>query len=499
MRLSLIILLALSGLAPLHAFERREINLDYVTGIARDLATQPYASQKAQLPPELAALDFDEYRKIRFNKDKALWKTANLPFQIDFFHNGYIYPETVEIYEYSDTHSQQIPYVKDFFNFDLNGINPDDWDLQGYAGLRVRAPLNKPDVFDDVLVFQGASYFRALGRDQYYGLSARGLAVGTGGDNEEFPRFSRFWLKKPTPDARSLEILALLEGPSVTGAYRFFLTPGESTQIEVTARVFRRKDARDDIYFAPLTSMFWYGEARDKLTGDWRPEVHDSDGLIVHEGSNWLWRPLTNYPGNHFTAISTEKLYGFGLLQRDRNFDNYQDLGERYDKRPSAWVQARGDWPKGDVVLFEFHQDQETVDNIVAFFRPADPPQPGQPYELSYWLNFQYLEPDSDVERVEATRIGPSLHFAGATSFLVDFTAPDKFKPVEIRDLTAKLSAEGTEIVQQPQILYNSVTSGLRVHFDLRALPDTPMADLKLQLMRGDKPVSEMWIYQWRP
>ncbi|MDP0497514.1 MAG: glucan biosynthesis protein G [Verrucomicrobiota bacterium JB024] len=499
MRLRLIILFALCGLSSLAAFERREINLDYVTGIARDLAAQPYASPKAELPPELAALDFDGYRRIRFNKDKALWKTPGLPFQVDFFHNGYIYPETVEIYEYSDTHSQRIPYVKDFFNFDLIGVNPDDWDLQGYAGLRIRAPLNKPDVFDDVLVFQGASYFRALARDQYYGLSARGLAVGTGGANEEFPRFSRFWLRKPAPDARSLEMLALLEGPSVTGAYRFVLTPGEITQIDTTARIFRRQDARGDIYFAPLTSMFWYGEARDKLSGDWRPEVHDSDGLLIHAGNNWSWRPLSNYPGNHLTAIPVDKLHGFGLLQRDRLFANYQDLGERYDLRPSVWVQTHGTWPAGDVMLFEFHQDQETVDNIVAFFRPTTEPQPGQPYELGYTLNFQFDEPGNDHERVEASRIGRSLHFDGATTFIVDFSAPDKFKPVEIRDLKARLSAEGAEIVQEPQIIYNPVTSGLRVHFDLRALPDTPLADLKLQLMRGDKPISEMWIYQWRP
>ncbi|MGE9292627.1 MAG: glucan biosynthesis protein, partial [Puniceicoccales bacterium] len=151
------ILLGLCALHSVHAFERREINLEYVTGIARDLAAKPYTSPSDALPQELVALDFDEYRKIRFNKDKALWKTAGLPFQVDFFHNGYIYPETVQINEYSDTHSQQIPYVKDFFNFELTGVNPDEWDLQGYAGLRIRTPLNKPDVFDDVLVFQGAS------------------------------------------------------------------------------------------------------------------------------------------------------------------------------------------------------------------------------------------------------------------------------------------------------------------------------------------------------
>ncbi|MGE9292417.1 MAG: glucan biosynthesis protein, partial [Puniceicoccales bacterium] len=343
------------------------------------------------------------------------------------------------------------------------------------------------------------SYLRALGRDQYYGISARGLAVGTGGDNEEFPRFSRFWLKKPAPDARSLEILALLEGPSVTGAYRFYLTPGENTQIEVTARIFRRQDARGDIYFAPLTSMFWYGEARDQLIGDWRPEVHDSDGLLINDGTSWIWRPLTNYPGNHLTVFPTEKLHGFGLLQRDRLFANYQDLSEHYHERPSAWVQTQGTWPKGDVVLFEFHQDTETVDNMVAFFRPSEEPKPGVPYELNYWLNFQFTDPDTKLQKIEATRIGDSWHHADAETFILDISAPDKFKPVEIRDLTARLSAEGAEIVQQPHIMYNPETTGLRVHFDLRALPQTELADLQLQLWRGDQPLSEMWIYQWRP
>ncbi|MBC2594192.1 glucan biosynthesis protein G [Ruficoccus amylovorans] len=499
MRLRLIILSVLCGLTSLHAFERREVNLDYVTGLARELAAQPYVPAKPELPPELAALDFDGYRKIRFNKDKALWKTANLPFQVDFFHNGYIFPETVEIFEYSNTHTQQIPYVKDFFNFDINGINPDEWDLQGYAGLRVRTPLNKPDVFDDVLVFQGASYFRALGRDQYYGLSARGLAIGTGGPNEEFPRFSRFWLKKPASDARSLEILALLEGQSVTGAYRFVLTPGENTQVEVTARVFRREGARGDIYFAPLTSMFWYGEARDNHMGDWRPEIHDSDGLLIHNGDTWTWRPLTNYPGNHLTAFPVEQLHGFGLLQRDRDFNNYQDLSEHYHRRPSAWIQTRGQWPTGEVVLFEFHQDTETVDNMGAFFRPDTAPEAGQPYEIAYTVNFQLADPDKSLNRVEATRIGSSWQYEGATRFIIDFSAPENFKPVEIRDLQANLSVEGAEIIQQAHIIYNTVTSGLRVHFDLRADPDTELANLKLQLTKADKPLSETWVYQWRP
>ena len=161
---------------------------------------------------------------------------------------------------------------------------------------------------------------------------------------EEFPRFTDFWLERPAPDARQLTILALLDSSRATGAYQFDIAPGSQTVTRVRARIFLRAGAKPitTLGIAPLTSMFYFGENQPR-SGDFRPEVHDSDGLMVETGNGeWLWRPLQNPARPTATAFSTNSVRGFGLMQRDRSFTSYEDVESRYDRRPSAWVKPAG-------------------------------------------------------------------------------------------------------------------------------------------------------------
>ena len=291
---------------------------------AKTLAAQPYVAPSGKLPDALQKLTYDEYRRIRFHDQATWWRSEKLPFQLQFFHLGFYFHEPVTIHEVRDGRASAIPFAKEMFDYDRLPLGELPASL-GFAGFRILYPLNKAS--DEIGAFLGASYFRLLCRGAHYGLSARGLALNTaepGG--EEFPRFKEFWVEKPARDARELTLYALLDSRSVAGAYRFAIKPGDETVVDVQAVVFPRT-AVAVLGAAPLTSMFWYAENAQRPADDFRPEVHDSDGLLLHFSSGeWLWRPLTNPRALQVTSFSDQNLRGFGLLQRDREFASYEDL-----------------------------------------------------------------------------------------------------------------------------------------------------------------------------
>src|SRR5271154_7150523 len=242
--LLLIIEIALAARIAVGA-ESAEVNLDYVAQRALERAEKPFHSPRTDLPKVLRQdnLDYDKYREIRFRRDRALWTADDLPFRIEFFHPGYLYQEPVHIYEFTLTHVQPIRFVQDFFDYGKLDIANEIPSKTGYAGFRLLYPLNKTNQLDELGAFLGASYFRALGKDQRYGLSARGLALDTGlSSGEEFPRFTEFWLERPTAAARELVIYALLDSKSLSGAYRFVVRPGVDTVVDVKARIFARRN-----------------------------------------------------------------------------------------------------------------------------------------------------------------------------------------------------------------------------------------------------------------
>ena len=253
-------------------------------------------------------------------------------------------------------------------------------DNLGFAGFRIHYPINKPDYHDEVAVFVGASYFRAVGQRMNYGLSARGLAIDTVlPSGEEFPYFRKFWIHEPQPDAKEISLYALLDGPSVAGAYHFVIHPGKETVIDVKLTLFLRKPVAK-LGIAPMTSMFHHGEnSYAKVMDDFRPEIHDSDGLMIATATGeWIWRPLVNPKTLLVNSFQVNNPAGFGLSQRDLDFDHYQDLESNYENRPSLWISPVGNWGEGRVELIQIPTDKEVYDNIVAFFVPSKLPEKGE-------------------------------------------------------------------------------------------------------------------------
>ena len=478
-------------------------DFDSLARLAAERAQAPYAPASAPLPAELQALDYDGYRDIRFRPARALWRDADLPFEAMFFHRGLYQREAVQLNEITPEGVRPLHYASRDYDFGAHRLQPDTWGDLGHAGFRIHYPLNTPVYKDELVVFLGASYFRALGAGQQYGLSARGLAIDTvGGQGEEFPRFTAFWLQKPATDARTLTLYALLESPRATGAYRFDITPGTNTVMRVQARVFLRAGAERPIAtlgIAPLTSMFFSGENQPR-PGDFRPEVHDSDGLMIAGGDGeWLWRPLQNPARNAINSFGVQQLRGFGLMQRDRAFASYEDAEARYERRPSAWVRPLGDWGPGRVELLQLHAPDETHDNVVAYWVPARLPAPGAPldfaYELSWQGDPQQRPPGAWTvqSRRGAGYAKDAAARAGEVQYVVDFAGPALDALPADAEVRAVVTADANaRIVEQNTF---PLPEGRRRRLVLRIARIDPAQPVELRafLQHDNHVLSETW------
>ncbi|MEY6430816.1 glucan biosynthesis protein G [Thioalkalicoccus limnaeus] len=467
---------------------------------ASDLVANPYAPDRPELPHYFADLDYDKYRDIRFQRDQSLWAAEGLPFRVQFFPRGFMFEDRVVINVVDQGHAVPVDFVGSLFDYGKNPVPTDIPADIGFAGLRLLYPLNRDDVFDEVAVFLGASYFRAVAQGLHYGISARGLAIDTGlASNEEFPVFREFWIEKPDRDATEITVYALMDSESLTGAYRFRIQPGLQTLIDVKAQLFFR-DSVQKLGIAPLTSMFFHGENTERFIDDFRPEVHDSDGLVIETGhGERIWRPLTNPHGLRITDLQVTSPKAFGLLQRDRDFTHYQDLEAHYQDRPSVLVEPLADWGKGVVQLVEIPSDSERYDNIVAFWVPETPVQAGQQMALEYRLRFS-RDPEAELlgGRTWATRIG-----AGGTDildrtrrkFVMDFVGDSLANQPPEAPVEAVVSASSgalSDAVAQP----NPEINGWRLFFELTPDGDTPV-DLRAFLRKGPDVLTETWTYHW--
>lgn len=465
-----------------------------VRQLARDLAAKPYQEPDSKLPSPLAEIDYDAYRAIRFNPERALWRSDRLPFQVQFFHRGFLYKNRVTIYEVSGGQAAQIPYRPDDFSFGNTPPPAPDIDL-GFGGFRIHAPLNRPDYYDELCVFLGATYFRAVAKGQHYGLSARGLSVDTGqSSGEEFPLFKSFWLERPSPDASSMVVHALLDSKSVSGAYRFTIRPGDTTVFDVEAAIYPRADLQH-AGLAPMTSMFFFGPNDASDTPDFRPAVHDTDGLAIFNGrGEQLWRPLCNPRDLQISSFADQNPRGFGLMQRERNFAAYQDLESHFEQRPSLWTEPIGDWGEGAVKLIEIPTKEEIHDNIAAFWEPKAPLKAKGEHIYTYRLHWGPDTPKpSSLARF--ARTGLSLRSNSERLFVLDVTG-DKFKGVDPATIKATVTTNKGEIrnlVTQP----NPMTEGWRINFEVAS--DQPPVELRAILLTGDTPLSEVWVYRWTP
>ncbi|WP_370576336.1 glucan biosynthesis protein [Paracoccus sp. MC1854] len=468
-----------------------------VARIATDLARAAHVEPPSTLDPPFSDLGYDAYRGIRFRREADPW--ADIPgFGLDLLPPGMLFTKAVRINLVEGGVVRPLGFDPSVFDFDENTFPPDAAQMppgnMGWSGFRLRTVLNHPGFLDELAVFQGASYFRVLGRGNRYGLSARGLALGTGSpEGEEFPFFREFWVHTPDPVNQSVTVHALLDSPSVSGAFEFVLTVGDNTMVATRAALVPRRDLMD-VGVAPLTSMFWFGPGDRGTFDDYRPAVHDSDGLEMVTGSGQrLWRGLNNPATLQISAFADRDPRGFGLMQRSRDFDDYQDAEAHYELRPSAWIEPAEGWGEGAVVLVEIPLESEFHDNIVSFWKPAQPLLAGVRHDFAYGQRFGATPGDGfPVARVRHTRSGRSVNAQGARSFFIDFDL-DLFR--DQPDPTAVVSTSAGS-VEHPYVVRLPDEGLLRLAFEFR--PDrADLAEITARLEGPEGRLSETWLHRW--
>ncbi len=489
----LVFVISRTGSAPL--------SFDDVIGQAKRLSLVPYERRADVASEALRTADYDAVRKIKPRRERSVWRDKGLPFQLAFFPTAGLHLQPVTFFATNREGAKWLRPAADDFEYVDNEIPAEDQGKVDYAGVRVLYPMNKDDKLDEVVTFLGASYFRAMAKDQVWGISARGIAIDPGGKGaEEFPIFTTFWFEEPTAGAGDLKFYALLDGPSLTGAYEFRVRPGPETRIDVRAVIFAREEIKS-LGIAPLTSMYWYGENTSNTFGNFRPEIHDSDGLQLETaGGEWLWRPLAwsqQAQWNVFEQAVTPK--GFGLFQRDRVFEHYQDLEANYHQRPSVWVQPNGDWGAGEVKLLQLPTGDEYMDNVVAFWQSAEPIAAGGRREYDYTLVWF-------TENAGLPPLGRSL----ATR--IDYQDQKYYRQVVLDFGGGELGGLKADAAVKPDLwisengkmadfgIQKNVNDGTwRVSFvPATGRTDQPV-EMRCTLTLDGRPMTETWTYTWVP
>lgn len=479
--------------------EPEPFSFERLIGQAREMAAQPF-QPRPPVPGWLGELPIERWRGIEALPDRLVPLGAT-PFRLRPAHPGAWYKVPVQIALVEGGTARSLLYDPAMFDLgEIEAPEPVPPDV-GWAGFNLLYPMGSAEGTDELLTFLGASYFRAVARGSRFGVSARGLALETGlGKPEEFPLFTRFWVTVPGDRLDPLTICALLESPSMIGAYRFDVVPREATVIQVDASLFFRADV-EQVGIAPLTSMFSFGPSDRPAVADYRAQVHDSDALAIWRSTGEvLHRPLVNPRELRLSAFSEENPRGFGLVQRERRADAYGDLDARFEQRPNLWVEPRGAWGKGSVRLIEIPTADESRDNIVAFWTPEVPVRAGSEIRLAYTATWTLAGPlEIGLAKVLATAIGQGGDAGtseerrrGSRRVAIDFSAPapaaEGAPPLE-----ARVSCQNAECTP-PRLMANTLTGGWRVIFDLE--PQDGAVELRCFLAHGDRAVSETWLFR---
>jgi glucans biosynthesis protein len=482
--------------------------LQSVIDAARASAKEDYEQDDHGLDSKLKEIDYTTYRSIRFDSEASLWRGEN-DYELQFFHPGFLYEYPVTIHTIgADNAPTRLPFDSAMFKYDgsaqaLAGLTDEK---SGFAGFRVHYPIKNNEYKDEFAVFLGASYFRLVGKNQVYGISARGLAIDTAlAKGEEFPHFTEFWVIEPS-DGQPITIYARLESPSVAGAYKFVIEPGIDTRVKVESWLFAREDVAK-LGVAPFTSMFLYGENTQGRIDDYRPEVHDSDGvLMVTHAEEEIWRPLTNPARLQVTSLSDTAPKGFGMLQRDAEWDNYLDAEANYHLRPGLWVTPEAGFDKGRLEVVEIPTKSEIHDNIVAFWTPETPFNAGESLYFSYQLSTVEQNPFvSELASVVRTRQGKAVlpgdefkndKLSTTRQFSVDFTAP---QDTSFDDQAMKLVVQGANGTISDQRLY-AVADGQEWRATFLVKPkEKQTVDMRAYIEKDGKRISEVWNYVYQP
>ncbi len=508
------------------ALAAEDFSFETLRETARAKAAAPYSPPALALDEFWKNLSYDQHRDIRFKMESGLWAADKGPFSIDFFHPGWTAKEMVLLHEVADGKSSPLAFDRSLFDYGKQKVPAGTPPPQGYAGWRARCHLNTPDYMDEFLVFLGASYLRAIPKDAPYGLSARGLSINSGlpGVPEEFPIFTEFHLKRPEKDAKSMTAWALLEGESVSGAYQFTITPGVETVMDVEAEITLRRPVQQ-LGLAPFSSMYWFGEGTHPKPLDFRPEVHDNDGLLMELGSgNLHYRPL-EHTHNRFRhcVFTMEQPRSWALVQRDRSFASYQDKEARYHDRPSVRVEPVEGFDLGKLHLIEMPTKDETEDNVVLVWEPQPGLETGKPHRFRYRLVWMRDPAPSGLFTVRATRLGTPVQKPDELLIAVDFAKPLQpvaktgdpkwddttgWKPVvTLNQKNVELIHAGLDDMSMPNVddLPAGIGRGDLLHMPqvLRAFfvidpKGLDQIDMTCELQDADgKTVSERWVYLW--
>ncbi|WP_157954394.1 glucan biosynthesis protein [Saccharospirillum mangrovi] len=493
------LLVSRSLIAPL-AFEpdTSSFSQHWLEDQARELASKPFAPDTLADDSALRALSYDQYRSIRFDPNHAVWGDESRPFQLQLFHPGFLHTTPVGIHLVENGVARRLDFDTDVFNYDDSSIDVNSLSADGYAGFRVHHPINTAEYYDEFLVFLGASYFRAVAKNQFYGLSARGLAVNTVGDgDEEFPYFSDFWIEQPASDDSAVIIYALLDSPSLTGAYRFTVTPGIETVMDVDASLYPRVDT-PRIGVAPLTSMFMFDTTNRARFDDFRNAVHDSNGLQIQQANGeHIWRPLANpahWQASSFETADSAMPAGFGLMQRRDAFEQFNDNEARYDKRPSLWVEPLGEWGTGHVELLEIPTDGEYQDNIVAYWQPSGGLKVGQTYRYQYRLHWGAASAYAPEQgRITNTASGRALG-GNDRIYVIDYSDGSAL-PTSTDALRINASTSAGTITDVSGTLVEA-TGHYQAYVKLNP-GEADLAELRVALEVNGQPWGETWLYRW--
>ncbi|MFM2445544.1 MAG: hypothetical protein RJB09_2730 [Pseudomonadota bacterium] len=483
-----------------------------VVARARELSESAFQPRVTRLPPELDQLDWDAWRVIRFRNEPDPIQDPTGRYKLGVFHLGHLFKTEVKINLVVNGATKAFDYSPKNFEYAQAGFGKNLPANLGYAGFRISFPLNSAKTFDELISFVGASYFRFLGRDQKYGLSARGLAIGSGNldNNEEFPFFREFWIEQPAQAGDKITIYALLDTPSLAGAYQFDIYPQDETALNVTASVYPRVPVKR-LGMAPLTSMFLMGE-NDRHMNDrnkydeFRPELHDSDGLMIHtDAGGWLWRPLKNPLIQEVQRFRVNGLKGFGLMQRDRDFKNYTDIELAYEERPSYWIEPTHDWGTGEVELIELATKDETADNIVCAFVPDGVLEPGKRFTFGYkirsmhdGLSLHKLGYVRETFNAPPAGLGGNeAVLADARRLIVDFTGGDLAYYLKHPDLVRIVAHAQRAQVVRSFLVPNPKIGGFRAMIDVKFEHET-VGTIQCLLQAEGKQITENWQYAWR-
>lgn len=473
---------------------------------AHERAARPYVPPPRPDPRIVEKIDYDAHGKLRFRKEFALFRDSAFP--ISFQHVGMYFPKTVRMHAVQGGEAREVLYSSDFFTVGTEHVAAGlGQEPSAFAGFWIHEPrrLGDLDTVEPWATFLGGSYFRGVGELGQIGMSARGVALAPGGTGpEEFPDFIEFWFEQAASEDAPVTVYALLDGLSVTGAYRFLLRRTRGVAMDIDASVHPRRTI-ERLGLAPLTSMFWFSETAKPTMIDWRPEIHDSDGLAMRTGAGErIWRPLNNPSRIVISNFQDNRPRGFGLQQRDRNFDHYLD-GVRYNLRPSAWVEPLGDWGRGAVQLIEIPTDDEIHDNICAMWVPEAPHGAGTEIGLSYRLHWVADEPyPSKLGRCVATRLGNGGQPGqprpkGVRKFMVEFLGgPLRDLPKGVLPEPVLTASRGKFSYIYAEAIPNDVPGHWRAQFDFTVEGGDPV-EMRCYLRTGETVLTETWLYQYHP